>query len=154
VLLAILKWGRSKIDGIIDLAFEWRPIKIVRLILNLTYGMIYVAYHHLPFIGRMQYRLVDAICQREGWEDYRWMSWCTESRLCLILEYLYTRIRTPVFHHPLIFLPVLPSLLVWEIYFRIWEAWIIFCPARNGEAFLCPSEYPKATGCGMYPTPI
>ena len=147
-----LRHFRHMIDVVLDIAFM--PLLPLRLYMNVTGGFIYNIYHNLP-LGRIQYSLCDLIIHIPNWEEYSWLKQCTESRLYLIFSFIFKSMHKTMLMIPVLGWAVWAGMLPLYAYLRLWGRWIVICPVRNAEAFMCPSSFPaRQARPGLYPMPI
>ena len=119
---------------------------------NIASGWIYNVYHCT--LGLPQSTAVELITMLPHWKKYRWMTWCTESRLCLIFSFIFKMVHKPLLCIPIVGWVLWLAMLPIYYYLKLWTLWIVICPVRNMEAFLAPTTFPWVTEPGSYPTPL
>jgi len=142
---------RAGIDSCLDPLFV--VTKPLSCMANMASGWIYNLYHGT--LGLPQTALCEIITTIPHWKAYNWMKWCTESRLCLIISFIYKTISRIFLLIPcagwlgwIVTLPIFYML-------KLWGIWIMVCPVRNLEAGLAPTSFPtKPSSCGLYPFPL
>lgn len=152
LIAAPIRHLRSMIDSILDVIFGL--LKPISCLANMSGGFIYNLYHG-SILGMPQYLIVDFITAIPSWKKYSWMKWCTESRLNLIMSFIYKTLTRPLLFIPIIgwclWIITLPIMYLLKLH----ALWTAVCPVRNMEAFMAPSTFPAMpSDGGSYPLPF